>query len=47
MQAVKFADRGTWPVGGGLLDQAADFVQACNVIWSDDRTWKAKLKIWD
>ena len=38
-------DQGAWPVGGGLLDQSAAFVQACEAWRVACNRWKAKLGI--
>ena len=41
--AVRLAEaaaRGTWPVAGGLLDQAYAFVEAARLIWHDTERLK-------
>lgn len=38
--AEAYARHGIPPRAGGYLDQAADFVQACHVIWNDDAAWR-------
>lgn len=35
------AQKGRWPVAGGLLDQAAIFVEACEEIWGQQRQYEA------
>lgn len=37
-----FAKRGTWPVGGGLLDQTQWCLDAFRMIWSEQDQQKAR-----
>lgn len=39
---AEFAEKGAWPVGGGVLDQSAAFVEALAVLRSEEAVWKAK-----
>jgi hypothetical protein len=34
------AKNGRWPLGGGLVDQAAVFVEACELIWDMRRQYQ-------
>lgn len=49
-QALRFADfarRGSWPVSGGVLDQCAWFVRACEAIEAARADVRARLKASD
>lgn len=39
--------RGTPPVAGGLLDQTASIVQACDMIWAEQARWKRDKQLMD
>ena len=40
--AAFFAKRGTWPVGGGLLDQTTCCVAGVRRVWSEVEYWEMK-----
>jgi hypothetical protein len=40
-----FAERGAWPVAGGVLDQAEQFVEACRFVWQEQRQWRSRAGI--
>jgi hypothetical protein len=42
IQFADFADKGHWPVSGGVLDQSQSFVSACNFIWKEEEHYKPK-----
>jgi len=42
---AEFAEKGMLPEPGGLADQVPSFLAAVRYIWSEQRQWKAKLKI--
>ena len=42
IEFAEFAERGSWPVAGGVLDQANQFVEACRFVWAEQRRWRAK-----
>ena len=45
LEYAKLYGRGLPPVHGGALDQAQNFLAACNFIFSEQAYWKAKLGI--
>ncbi len=45
IEFAEFAEDGTWPESGGLLDQSRLFTQACRFIWAEQRRNKADLGI--
>jgi hypothetical protein len=36
-----FAEKGTWPMAGGVLDQSWAFVDAVEATWADRERFKA------
>jgi len=36
------ADKGAWPIAGGVLDQSESFCRACRVVWNEDAKWEAE-----
>jgi hypothetical protein len=44
-QAAQMAEKGVLPVAGGMLDQTQSFADAVALIWQDDSTWRAALKV--
>lgn len=42
-----YRDQGLLPVDGGVLDQAAVFMRASDLLRREERYWKAKLGIKD
>jgi hypothetical protein len=38
-------DKGLPPAAGGVLDQAAAFVEAARFVWAERGRWKLKLKL--
>jgi len=45
MELAKFYAKGLPPVAGGVLDQAHNFIEACNYIFAEENVLKAKLGI--
>lgn len=45
IKLARFARRGTWPVGGGVLDQTSAVGDAFDLIWGEEEKWKAKLRL--
>lgn len=43
LKMARFAARGSWPIAGGVLDQAQCFLDACDFIWMEERVWRASL----
>jgi hypothetical protein len=40
-----YAERGAWPVAGGTLDQAQQFLEAVRFVWREQRHWRAEAGI--
>ncbi|GAH62705.1 unnamed protein product, partial [marine sediment metagenome] len=40
VRLAEAAARGTWPVAGGMLDQAYAFVEAARLVWHDTERLK-------
>jgi len=47
MKMAEFYRKGLPPIAGGVLDQAKNFNDACDVIWREERYWKNRLGIID
>ena len=45
LELSTFAEKGSWPVAGGVLDQSHSFVSACRFIDGERQVWKAKMRI--
>ena len=45
VKMAMFYRKGMAPVAGGVLDQAAGFVEACDLIWRDEADLRIRLKI--
>jgi NADPH-dependent 7-cyano-7-deazaguanine reductase QueF-like protein len=45
IELAQLYEKGLPPVAGGALDQANIFVDACRMIWSEEKVWKNKLGI--
>ncbi len=44
-RVIKYAEharKGRWPVNGGVMDQAKQFVDVCELIWGMEREYRAK-----
>lgn len=41
MVAAELAEKGSWPVGGGWMDQTQICVQAVRLVWAEESHWKA------
>ena len=39
---ARLFEKGLPPIAGGVLDQAGCFVRACEMIWQEERHWKAE-----
>jgi hypothetical protein len=39
---AELAEKGNWPIAGGLLDQSHGFISACRFVWSDIIAWRLK-----
>jgi hypothetical protein len=44
LEHVELLEKGLAPVAGGALDQAAAFLEAARLVWSEDRAAKARQK---
>ena len=47
LHVLRLADiwsKGSPPVAGGTLDQTASMVEAAELIWADQETWRAHYK---
>jgi len=42
LQLADFAEKGCFPVSGGVLEQSDSFLSACRMVWSETAYWKAK-----
>jgi hypothetical protein len=40
IQMSEFADKGSFPIAGGVLDQAQSFLDACQICWREEAYWK-------
>lgn len=45
LQFTDFAERGAWPLTGGVLDQTQSFADACQIAWREDGYWKRKKSL--
>jgi hypothetical protein len=45
LEAADAAPKGLPPVAGGLLDQAAAFVEAARFVWAEQRRNRAELRL--
>jgi len=41
----KLFEKGLPPISGGVLDQAKNFIDGCNFIFSESEYWKKKMGI--
>jgi hypothetical protein len=44
MELAKFYSKGLPPIAGGVLDQAHNFIEAVNFIFSEEQIYKNKLE---
>lgn len=40
IQLSEFAERGAFPIAGGVLDQSQSFLDACRICWRENDYWK-------
>jgi hypothetical protein len=40
LKYADFAEKGHWPIDGGVLDQSNTFVNACWFIWAEESVYK-------
>jgi hypothetical protein len=45
LMLADFYEKGLPPIAGGVLDQAAGFVEACHIIFAEKAHWKRKFKL--
>jgi len=45
VDAAEMYAKGLPPEHGGTLDQAADFVKACRVVWNEESRCKRELTV--
>jgi hypothetical protein len=45
LQLAEFAEKGAFPVSGGVLEQSDSFLSACRSVWQEVSYWKAKAGI--
>jgi hypothetical protein len=43
IEFAELAEKGHWPIAGGVLDQAHWFVSAARFVWNEIALWKIKL----
>ena len=42
LELSDFADKGAFPVTGGVLEQSDSFLSGCRMVWGETKYWKAK-----
>ena len=45
IELAEFAEKGAFPVSGGVLDQSAGFMRGARMVWNETEYWKAKFRI--
>jgi len=45
LELADFADKGSFPILAGVLDQSDSFLSGCRIAWNETKYWKARNRV--